>query len=779
MEKFGIGQPVRRREDVRLLTGRGRYTDDMDPPGCVQAVILRSPHAHARILSIDTEAAKSAPGVLAVLTGRDAAADGLGELPVLVEIPGHGAPLFAPTRPILQTERVRYVGDPVVLVVAETRQQGLDAAELVEVDYEPLPSVTGTAGAMAPGAPVIWEGRADNTCVLWDSGRGEETEAAFARAHRAVSVELVNNRMVGNPMEPRVALGEWDSVAERYIFRGPSQGAHRVRDNLAKHAMRVPNEKLRVISPDVGGGFGVRGKLMPENAMVLWAARRLGRPVKWLAGRTETFQSDPHGRDQVTHAEMALDENAKCLGVRIRTLAGMGAYLQDMGPRIPTVAGGRIMGTVYDCQAINNQVRCVFTNTVPTDSFRGAGRPETAYVMERLFDQAALAFGIGRDEIRRRNYIRPDQIPYRNVVGNVIDSGDFGGTQEMALKLADWAGFPARQAEARARGKLRGIGLGYFVEASGGLPSEWARLRLTEEGKAELRVGTFSHGQGHETAFAQIVSERLGVPFDSIVLIQGDTDEIAQSGGTGGSRSSQMGGVAVLRASNAVVEKAKRIAAHLLEAAPEDLEQTDGRFRVAGTDLGLDWARVVAAANDPASLPEGETPGLDEALTYTRDTECNFPNGCHVAEVEIDPDTGHVTLARYAAVDDVGRVINPLLVHGQMHGGIMTGIGQALLEEARYDSESGQFLTSTFQDYCMPRAGDGCEFSLGFNVVPTPTNDLGVKGAGEGGACGAPPAIVSAVCDALGIGHLDMPLTPEKVWRVLAATESASRLAAE
>ena len=779
MEKNGIGQPVRRREDVRLLTGRGRYTDDIDPPGCAHAVILRSPHAHARIRAIDTGAAEAAPGVIGVLTGRDAADDGLGRLATLFDVPGRDAPLFDPGRDILQTGRVRYVGDPVALIVAETRQAAQDAAELVEVDYEPLPAVTDTAAAAEPGAPVIWEGRPDNLCVLWDSGRAAEVDAAFAGAHRTVSVSLVNNRMVANPMEPRIAIGEWQAESERYVLHGPSQGTHRVRDNLAKYALKVPPSRLRVVSPDVGGGFGARGKLMPENALVLWAARRFGRPVKWLAGRTETFQSDPHGRDQVTTAEMALDAGAKCLAVRIRTVAGMGAYLQDMGPRVPTTGGARVMGTVYDCTAINNQVRCVFTNTVPTDAFRGAGRPETAYIMERLFDRAAEAFGIGRDEIRRRNYIRPEAMPFRNAVGNLIDSGDFAGTQAMALKLADWDGFPARRVASRARGRLRGIGLGYFIEASGGLTSETARLRVTPEGRVEVRVGTFSHGQGHETAFLQIVAERLGLDPSSMDFIQGDSDELPAGSGTGGSRSSQMGGVAVLRASNAVVEKARRIAAHLLEAAPEDVELAEGRFRIAGTDLGLDWSRIVAAAHDPAQLPEGEAPGLDEMLTYTRDTECNFPNGCHVAEVEVDPETGQVTLARYAAVDDVGNVINPMLVHGQMHGGIMTGIGQALMEEARYDPETGQFLTSTFQDYALPRAGDACDFDLALNVVPTPTNELGVKGAGEGGACGAPPAIVSAVCDALGVDHIDMPLTAEKVWRALTFSRSASRLAAE
>ena len=766
MDKFGIGQPVRRKEDVRLLTGRGTYTDDIDKPGQAHAAILRSPHAHARIVSIDVTEALAAPGVLAVLTGQDADADGIGLLPVQVDVPGKDRPLFCPPRRILQVDRVRYVGDPVALVVAETREQAMDACELIAVDYDILPSVTDTAKALDADAPVIWEEQGSNLCVHWDSGRAEMADAAFAAAHRTVSVDLVQNRLVGNPMEPRVAIGEWDG--ERWTLTSPTQGVVRVRESLAKYAFKVPNEKIRVISPDVGGGFGLRGKLFPESAMVLWAARRLGRPVKWRAGRTETFLSDPHGRDHVTHAEMAFDANAKMTGVRIRTVAAMGAYLLDFGPRIPTLAGGRINGTVYDIQALNVQVKCVFTNTVSTDAYRGAGRPETAYVLERLLDQGAAAFGIGRDEIRRRNYVRPDQIPYANAAGNVIDSGRFEETQEMALQLADWAGFEARRAEAAARGRKRGIGLGYFIEASGGQPFEWARVALTREGRAKLTVGTFSHGQGHETAFAQVLSEKLGIPYDNIDLIQGDTEVVQKGAGTGGSRSSQMGGVAISRTATLVLEKAKRIAAHLLEAGVSDIEFADGRFRVAGTDLSVDWPGVIAAAHDPARLPEGETPGLDENLTYTRDTECNFPNGCHVAEVEVDPDTGEVALVNYAAVDDVGVVINPMLVHGQCHGGIMSGIGQAMLEHARYDDESGQFLTATFQDYCMPRAGDAPSFRLGLNIVPNPSNDLGVKGAGEGGSCGAPPAIVSAVCDALGVAHVDMPLTPESVWRALA-----------
>ncbi len=770
MDKFGIGQPVRRKEDVRLLTGGGTYTDDIDRPGQAQMVVLRSPFAHARIVSIDTAAAKAAPGVLAVLTGHDADADGIGRFPVMVDVPGKGGTkLFAPPREMLQTVKVRMVGDPVAIVMAETRAQAQDAAELIDVDYDPLPTVTGTADALADGAPLVWEERGSNLCVLWDSGRQAEADAAFAAAAKTVSVELINNRLVGNPMEPRVAIGEYDAAEDRWTLHSPTQGVIRVRDGFAKHILKVPNEKLRVISPDVGGGFGLRGKIHVESGMVLWAAKRLGRPVKWRSDRTETFLSDPHGRDHVTRAEMAFDANGRTTGVRIRTIAAMGAYLQDFGPRIPTVAGGRINGTVYDIQALNIQVSCVFTNTQPTDAYRGAGRPETAYVLERLYDQGALAFGVGRDEIRRRNYIKPEQIPYRNVAGNKIDSGRFAETQDKALSLADWQGFPARRAEAARRGKLRGIGLGYFIEASGGQPSEWARVRFDPDGFVTLTVGTFSHGQGHETAYAQVLRSKLGIEFDKVRLVQGDTQVVPQGNGTGGSRSSQMGGVAIARASDLVVAKGRRLAAHALEAAVDDIEFSEGRFRVAGTDLSVGWDRVIEIAAAP---PDGETPGLDEQLVYTRTTECNFPNGCHVAEVEIDPDTGHVEIVRYAAVDDVGNVINPLLVHGQSHGGIMSGIGQALLEHAVYDAESGQFLTATFQDYCMPRAADAPHFDLGFNVVPCPNNDLGVKGAGEGGACGAPPAIVSAVCDALGVAHIDMPITAEKVWRVLATRGS-------
>ena len=770
-DQFGIGQPVRRKEDVRLLTGNGHYTDDFNLEGQAHLVVLRSPHAHARIVSLNVDAARAAPGVLMVLTGHDAEADGIGLFPVMVEVPPMAGtpPLYAPPRTILQTERVRFVGDQVVAIIAETRAEAQDASELVEIEYEILPAITDTARALDADAPVIWEERGSNLCVHWSNGRQAETDAAFAKAHTIARVELVQNRVVGNPMEPRVAIGRWDAERDRYELHSPSQGAMKVRESLAKFAFKVPLEKIRVISPDVGGGFGLRGKNFPESAMVLWAAKKLGRPVKWRSDRSETMVSDPHGRDHITHAEMAFDANGKALGMRTQTIAAMGAYLFDFGPRIPTVAGARIAGTVYDLQAVNLQVRCAFTNTVPTDAYRGAGRPEIAYTIERLLDVAALQFGIGADEIRRRNYIRADQMPYTNCVGNVLDSGDFAGTQAMALKLADWDGFAERRRASEAAGKKRGIGIGYFIEASGGQPQEWARVVMTPEGKARLHVGTFSHGQGHETAFAQIVHARLGIPFEDVTLVQGDTDQVEQGFGTGGSRSSQMGGVATSRASEAVLAKAKRIAAHLLEAGVADIEMVGARFGVAGTDLTVTWKQVAAAALDPAKLPAGEEPGLDEQILYKRSTECNFPNGCHVAEVEVDTDTGLLTVVRYAAVDDVGNVINPMLVHGQSHGGIAQGLGQAVLENAAYDRESGQFMTATFMDYAMPRASDLPDLAIGFNIVPTPVNELGVKGAGEGGACGAPPAIISAACDALGVAHIDMPLTPEKVWRALNA----------
>jgi carbon-monoxide dehydrogenase large subunit len=778
IERFGIGQPVRRREDVRFLTGTGRFTDDINLPHQAYAYILRSPHAHARILSIDTAAAKAAPQVLGVFTIADLDADGVAEIPTQVDVPGKdGEKMFAPTRPVLARGVVRYVGNPVALVVAETAAAARDAAELIAVAYEELPAVTDLAAAARPDAPLVYPERGSNLCVHWQSHDGSAVAAAFARAYKTVSVDLVNNRIVGNPLEPRVAIGAFDPEKEIYTLYSPTQGVIRVQNGLANIAFKVPKEKIRVVSPDVGGGFGLRGKLFPESVLVLWAAKRLKRPVKWTADRQETFVADVHGRDHVTHAEMAFDENARILGVRIETIANAGAHLSDNLPRVATMAGARIAGTVYDVPAVQLSVRVTFTNTVPVCAYRGAGRPEIVYQMERLLDHGARAFGIGRDEIRRRNFIRPDQLPYKNQVGMVIDSGHFQETMELALEKSDWAGFAARRAEARRRGRLRGIGLGYYIEASGGQPTEQVRIRVSPDGRVQAIVGTFSHGQGHETAFSQIIAEKLGVPLEAIDFMQGDTAFVKAGNGTGGSRSSQMGGVASARACDQVIAKARRLAAHAFEAAVEDVVFRNGAFSVPGTDLAMSWQQVAALAQDPARLPAGESPGLDETCLYRRPTECNFPNGAHVAEVEIDPDTGRIEIVRYTAVDDCGVIINPLIVAGQVMGGVTQGLGQAMLERVVYDPESGQLLSGSFMDYALPRAADVPPFAVAFNPVPNPANELGVKGIGEGGACGAPPALVSAVADALGLAHIDMPLLPETVWR--AAARNGLRMAAD
>ncbi|MET4701595.1 carbon-monoxide dehydrogenase large subunit [Constrictibacter sp. MBR-5] len=768
IEKFGIGQPVRRKEDVRFVTGRGRFTDDVNIDGQAYGYVVRSPHAHAVIRSIDTADAAAMPGVVAVLTGQDAAADGIPKLPCQVDVPGAGgAKMFNPGREILQTERVRFVGDPVAFVVAETYEQARDAAEMVMVDYEDLPGVAQADEADEEGAPLLYPEHGSNLAVHWQSHDGKAVEEAFAKAAKVVTLRFVNNRVVGNPMEPRVAIGDWDEAEGRHTLISPTQGAVKLQTGLAKIVFDVPKEKVHVISPDTGGGFGLRGKLFPETVMVTWAAKRLKRPVKWLSDRGETFVSDPHGRDHISVGEMAFDAEGHILGVRVNTHANVGAYLLDFGPRISTVAGARIAGTVYQVPAMQLSVRVMFTNTVPTDAYRGAGRPEMAYQMERLLDVGAHALGLDRIEIRRRNFIRPDQLPWKNPVGMVIHSGEFENTMDLALQRADWAGFEARRQEAKARGRLRGIGLGYYIEASGGQPTEQATVRMTPEGRAQLVVGTFSHGQGHETAFAQILSEKLGIPFDDIDFAQGDTDFVSFGNGTGGSRSSQMGGVATVRAANQVIEKAKRIAAHAIEAAEADIEFEAGAFAVAGTDLSISLREVAKLAADPSKLPEGMTPGLDETCLYERSTECNFPNGAHICEVEIDPETGKLHVDRYTCVDDCGTIINPMLIAGQVHGGVAQGLGQALLEHTAYEPGTAQFLAASFMDYGMPRADDFPDMDVAFNPVPDPANDLGVKGAGEGGSCGAPPAIVSAIADALGIEHIDMPVGPEKVWRVL------------
>lgn len=775
MEQYGIGQPVRRKEDVRFIIGQGQYTDDINLDGQAYGAILRSPLAHADFTITDTDAAKAMPGVIAVLTHADAEADGLPTIPCQVNIKcATGQEMYTPPRHVLAKDRVRFPGEPIAFVIAETRLQAMDAAEVIEVEYSELPAIATTPAAGAPGVTPIWPERPENFAAHWVSHESGPVDEAFAVAHKTVKLELVNNRVVGSPMEPRVAIGEYDAANDVKILRSPSQGVHKIRDALAKNFYKIGPERVRVISTDTGGGFGIRSKMYLESILCLWGAEKLKRPVKWQADRTETFLADTHGRDQVSVLEMAFDENAKVLAMRGETIANVGAYLSDNGPRIPTVAGARIAGTVYDVPAMRHSVRACFSNMHPTDAYRGAGRPELCYQMERLMDAGAEAFGIGRDEIRRRNFITPDQLPYINQMGMKIDSGRFQETMEKALDASDWNGFEKRRGEAATRGKLRGLGIGYYVEASGGKPNEWARVALDPDGKAELYMGTYSHGQGHETAFSQILSEKLGIDFHDIGFHQGDTAVIPQGNGTGGSRSSQMGGVAVSRAAELVIEKARKIAAHKMEAAADDVEFENGVFTVAGTDLSMSISEVARTAYDPDQLPEGEEPGLDEDILYERDTECNFPNGCHICEVELDEETGEIEVVSYSAVDDCGVVINPLIVRGQVHGGVAMGLGQALTEKTAYDPDSGQLITGSYMDYGMPRADDFPEITVDFNMVRNPSNDLGVKGIGEGGACGAPPAIIGAISDALGITHIDMPALSQDVWRILQSRKAAA-----
>jgi carbon-monoxide dehydrogenase large subunit len=768
--QFGIGQPVRRKEDRRFITGTGRYLDDIVVPGAVYAYVLRSPHGHAAIKSLDVAAARQAAGVLAVLTGADAEADGVRPVPCMAPIPiKPGTPAQnMPRRTVLATGRVRHVGDAVALVIAASRQQAQDAAELIEVDYEILPAVTDTAAAAKPGAPQLWPEAPGNTNFIWADGDKAKTDQAFAAAARIVAVEVVNNRVVPNSMEPRGAVGVYDRAQGSYTLYASSQGAHLLKEMLAGAILpEAGADKIRVITPDVGGGFGMKIFLYPEYVMLLWAARRVGRPVKWIADRSEGFVSDTQGRDNITRAELALDGTSRFLAIRVATLANMGAYLSNFGPFIPTEAGKGMHVGVYAIPTAYVEVTGVFTNTVPVDAYRGAGRPEAAYMLERLVDRAGRETGLGAAEIRRRNFIPAAAMPFKTSLGHTYDSGDFAGNMTAAMKAADWEGFPARKAEAARRGKLRGIGMSYYIEVCGGAPGVPALVRFEPDDTVSLIIGTQSNGQGHETAYAQIVSQRLGVPFDKITTRQGDTAALKTGSFTGGSRSVPVGGVAARMASDVVIEKGKTLAADLLEAAAADIEFRAGNYVVAGTDRMIGIFAVAKAARD------GKGPALDGEAEFLPEV-ATFPNGAHICELEIDADTGSTAVVGYTAVDDFGEVINPLLLGGQVHGGIAQGIGQALLERTVYD-ETGQLLSGSFTDYTMPRAGDMPDIDFRWNVIPCRTNPLGIKGCGEAGAIGAPPAVINAVIDALGdrgVTAIDMPATPERLWQALRAKGS-------
>ncbi len=773
MQKFGIGQPVPRVEDPRFITGRGRYVDDFDLPHQCYGIVVMSQHAHARIARIDTAKALAAGGVLAVLTGADVQADKLGPLaPPMPEDMG-GPKGFRTPLSILAIGKVRAVGERIAFVVAETLVQARNAAELIEIDYEPLPAVIAAEDAVKPGAPAVWDEAPNNVAFTLMMGNKDLTDSTFTNAKHVVALKLNNARITANSIEPRAAIGHYHPESDSYTLYSTSQNPHGTRSSVAGQVLKIPETKLRVISPDVGGGFGMKHGGYPEDALVVWASRRVGgRPVKWAATRSEALLGDAHGRDQVVTGELALDERGKILGLRVNSLHAMGSHVFGAAMVVPLFAI-RLSPGVYQIPAVHAVARAVLTNAIPTAPYRGAGRPEATFLIEQLMDRAARVLGVDPVEIRRRNFIPASAMPHKVQTGITYDSGDFVHVMDECLKLADWNGFAKRAAASKKDGRLRGRGLAYFLEEAAVFNDRMV-LRFDPSGMLTILAGTHSHGQGHETVYAQMAAEWLGVPFGNIRFVQGDTDAVPFGRGTYGSRSMQVGGNALKKAADNIIEKAKPMAAMMLEAAAGDLEFKDGSFRIVGTDRALPLTNVAKAFYRPAMLPPQFDVGLEASGTFAAEPP-NYPNGCHVCEVEIDPQTGTVTLARYAAVDDVGKVMNRLLCEGQIHGGVAQGTGQALMEAIIFDS-AGQLVTGSFQDYAMPRAEDFPDLLSELTEVPAKTNPLGVKGAGEAGATGAPPAIISAILDALkplGIQHIDMPATPARVWAAINARATA------
>lgn len=775
MVKFGVGQPMTRVEDDRLITGHGRYTDDITLPDQVYAYIVRSPYAHARLGNIDVEDAKSAEGVLAVYTIADFDAAGYGEVPNVAYAMvknRDGTPMYKTTRPILARDKVRYAGDPVAVVVATSEALARDAGELVMVDYDDLPVIVDTEKAASPDAPVLWEENGSNIVYDWEMGDEAALAEAKSAAAHVTKVRLINNRIVVNAMEPRAAIGAYDAAADKYTLYSGSQGVHGMRARIAEGCLNIPVEKLRVISDDVGGGFGMKTFAYNEYPIVLFAAKQLGRPVKWTGDRSESFLSDTQGRDHVTEAELALDADGHILGVEVQTIANLGAYQSQFAAFIPTLAPRGMHVGVYKVPALYNRVKAVMTNTVPVDAYRGAGRPEASYVIERLMDAAARELGIGPDELRRRNFIPADQMPYNNKPSLPFDSGDFDRNLTDALARSDFASFEDRRSEAASRGKLAGIGLSYYVERTAAGMTEFARLEVDPDGGiVHVYTGQQSNGQGHETVWTQYVSSRLGLDVDKIKVHAGDSEVLAGGAGTGGSKAVYMATGALGVASDTLIEKGRELAANELEAAVVDVEfrGSDGEpvFAVVGTDRRIDLFDVARIASTQADLGEFAADGEYDQKGNT------FPNGAHVCEVEVHPDTGTFEITRYTVVDDFGTVLNPLIVAGQVHGGIVQGLGQAMGEHTVYDEETGQLITGSFQDYWMPRADDMPFFDFTYNEIPARSNEMGVKGAGEAGTVGAPAAFISAIIDALkpyGVTSIDMPVTPQKLWRVMQET---------
>jgi len=791
MTNEGFGAAVRRKEDRRFLLGKGNYVDDMVLPNQTYAVFVRSMYAHAKIAKIDSSAAREAPGVVAVFTGEDIAADGLGGLPCGWLIKNKdGSNMVEPAHPALAQGKVRHVGDPVAMVVATSKVAARAAAALVDITYDVLPAIGLLADATRPGAPVVHDEAPNNLCYDWHIGDEAQADAAFAKAAHVVELDLTNNRLAPNAIEPRSAIGDYSAANDHYTLYTTSQNPHVIRLLMGAFTLHVPEHKLRVVAPDVGGGFGSKIFHYAEELLVTWGSRKVGRPVKWTSDRSEAFMSDAHGRDHISHAKLALDASGKFLALKVSTQANLGAYLSTFGSSVPTYLYATLLSGPYDLAAIYAEVKAAFTNTVPVDAYRGAGRPEAAYLLERLVDKAARQIGMDRIEIRRKNFIRTDQFPYQTAVALQYDIGDYHATLDLALASNDRAGYDKRKAASAAKGKLRGFGISTYIEACGIAPSaiagalgaraglyEAANVRVNPTGSVTVFTGTHSHGQGHETTFAQIVAEKLGMSVDNVDVVHGDTDRILFGMGTYGSRSAAVGGSALMKALDKVIDKGKKIAAHLLEASVGDIEFKDGTYRVAGTDRVKAFGEVAFTAYVPHNYPiETLEPGLEESAYYDP-KNFTFPGGCHLVEVEVDPDTGVVEVVDVSIADDVGTIINPMIVDGQAHGGLAQGIGQALYEEVRYDGE-GQLTNGSYMDYCMPRAADLPSFKVGNHVTACTHNPIGVKGVGECGAIGVPPAVINAVIDALiplGVTDMSMPATPEKVWRAIQAAKTAKK----
>ncbi len=787
MSESGIGAPVRRTEDQRFITGNGRYTDDINVAKQTYASFLLSPHAHAKIKSVDTKAAAAAPGVVAVYTGQDVADAGIGGLICGWMINNKdGSPMQAGAHPALALDRVRYVGDHVAMVIAETLAQARAAAELVEVDYDVLDSVVVTGKAKDKDAPQIHDEAPGNSVYEWEIGDKDAVDAAFKSADHVTSLDIVQNRLIPNPMETRAAIGDFDPGTGGYTLHTTSQNPHVARLIMSAFLGLAPEHKLRVIAPDVGGGFGSKIYVYAEETMCVWAAGKIARPIKWTSSRSDAFLNDAHARDHETKAELALDKDGKMLAVRVSTIANLGAYLSTFSTAVPTYLYATLLSGQYKLPAIYCEVDAVYTNTAPVDAYRGAGRPEACYVVERLVETAAREMNIDPVELRRRNFIT--EFPYETPVIMTYDTGDFGAALDMALELSDHAGFAKRKAASEANGKLRGVGFSSYIEACGIAPSaavgslgagvglwESAEIRVNPTGNVEVLTGSHSHGQGHETTFAQFTAARLGIPMDQVSIVHGDTDKVQFGMGTYGSRSGAVGMSAITKAIDKVIAKATKVAAHLLEASEGDIEFENGSFSVKGTDKSLAFGEVSLAAYIAHNMPEGVEPGLKEGAFYDP-ANFTFPSGCHICEVEIDPETGATEIASWVAVDDFGTIINPMIVEGQVHGGVAQGIGQALTEGAVYDPDTGQLLTGSFMDYCMPRADDLPSFKLGFTETVCPSNPVGIKGCGEAGAIASPAAVMNAVTDALGVKEVTMPATPATVWQ---AIQSSSKQAAE